>query len=323
MPLTPEAGHALYADETGVPLEVQLEAALARNIAGGLAVAEMTSLSSVASGLLAEADDSTLLTINSEGLSVDFADTLTDMFTHEGVLFSKIGLEVPSPLAFTEAGVDFARLSKAWGAMLELDMQPELVIAPVLPIKEWKAVFQALQDDPYINHDDGIRNGGLKIAHEVAGSWDGLQNHGNSVQIKGNRWDVCVMTGTDQPPLNQINHFGKDYRSDIYFSDELTSSARAMGLDVSNLSSHMIHPTISAYLTLQANRFFANSYLGSATPPVDNAESNTWLHGTTTDRTQAPRACWYGGDGQVRVILSRVTLKREYIGVRLPVWGST
>ena len=55
MPLTAEADHTLYASESGVPLETQLEAALARNIVGGLAVAEMTSLASVAAGMPAEA----------------------------------------------------------------------------------------------------------------------------------------------------------------------------------------------------------------------------------------------------------------------------
>ena len=104
MPLTPEAHQALYADEAGASLEMQLEAALARNVAGGLAVAETTSLASVAAAAVAEVDATSSGDEKLTGLSDNFQDILRNVTGHEVALFSGLDLEVPSPRAFAEAG---------------------------------------------------------------------------------------------------------------------------------------------------------------------------------------------------------------------------
>ena len=90
MPLTPEADHALYANN-GIPLEAQLEAALARNVAGGLAVAETTSLASVAAGVLAEVGKTTLISKSMESLSIGFIETLENVLSYEAANFAVIG----------------------------------------------------------------------------------------------------------------------------------------------------------------------------------------------------------------------------------------
>lgn len=326
MPLTPEAHHALYADEAGVPLEAQLEAALARNVASGLAGAEATSLAGVAAALIVEATTATTPNGTLEDLSVDFQDTLIHVTDHETALFKCLNLAVPSSEAFAEAGVNFVQLSDAWETMAELNLKPELILAPVLTVDEWKAVYQELQDSPTVNHEGGITNGGLWVHYDVASNWEALQANDHTIAVNGKAWQVLVLPGTDKPPVVNVNHSGRTADGDWV---ELAQQASKLGITLSEFakSEHARNITIPAYLTLQANRLLANIPYGAVSPVVDT-ESSTWLHGEVKSDLPnplpplwAPFGRWGAEGGRVDLYWRDIAFRQDNLGVRLPRWG--
>lgn len=314
MPLTPEAHHALYADGGGVSLEAQLEAALARNITGGLVVAETVSLARVAATAVAEAP--TAEGIGLANLSLEFTATAEIARDANTELFGTVGIRTPELSEFAAAGVDFNRLESELRFLETVEVRPEVVIAPVLSVDTWQTVFQELQDNPRANRDGRIKNGGLLIVDQAVSHWNELLVHDSSVEIDGQRWDVLILPGTGRPEVVEANHSGIDNRGNL--SDTLVSIAVEAGGSVDDLGANTIHPTISAYLTLQARRLYTKEL------PIDQA-TFTWLHGEFGDPSslQAPNGSWTIGDGRVRLCVDDVSFRDVNLGIRLPIWGTS
>lgn len=321
MPLTPEADHALYADETGVPLEAQLEAALARNTVSRLAVEETTSLASIALAAVSEA-----LLITPTNQSAQFGEvppTLQDVilsshFVSEELLGS-VGIEMPAIADFEDAGTKFKILAAGYEVMTKLGLEPEVVFAPVLLLKQWRAVYKSLQDNPRVNTDGHIQNGGLSISPEIEESWDGLQDTSNSIHINGQDWQVSVMPATPRSPIVNIDHAGKSGLVATNSVQELLYSIEvATGFSLP-YKLKADHPTIASYLTLQATRLY------TLEPPLDSSTS-TWLHGAFTvlhTMEVAPCAYSYNDGPHVHLTWAEVATREINLGMRLPIRGTT
>jgi hypothetical protein len=227
-------------------------------------------------------------------------------------LFERIGVTMPSLAELAAAGIDFERLSSAHEDMRALNLEPRLVIAPVLEAAQWSNLFGALQDDANVNHDGRIKNGGLYIDSEVKTDWRNLQGDEHSTQVSGRRgsWQVVVIPGTEQPDITNIDRRG---------TTDGTTVAKKIIQRLNNLPNtqlHELHPTIPTYLALQA----AN--LQEHEAPIDSS-TWTWLEGEfgNANGLQAPSGIWRPGVGRVGLDWRDVGDRRDNLGVRLPVWG--
>jgi hypothetical protein len=331
MTLTPEATQALYADPSGQSLSEQLTAAYQRNLEGGVATPSAgDSLLSVAATAVAEARATAASdeVVPLAGLSPEFGDLLASKHRQAELLFGRISVDVPSMTEFARAGFDLPKLDRSFEAMTRKGLAPELVLAPVLPQEQWVALFQDLQDDPSVNHDNRIQNGGLYIDNDVSSHWDELEATDHTTSLDGQDWQVLVVPGTPKPPVLNVDHTGSDGKaapsrmklgrrvSGSALAEQLTNQATELGLNPESLTADNLHPTISAYLSLQA------AQLEAAQPPLD-ASTWSWLHGTfdASGTLRAPSGRWSSVVGQVGLGWYGVDNRSGHLGVRLPVWG--
>ena len=217
-------------------------------------------------------------------------------FDNTQQLFDRIGLELPSPEQFSGAGVDFAHLGAEFERMEDEGLQPK-IIATVhgLGASVWRTLYENLQNDSIVNRDGTIKNGGLYIDSTVAENWNkldqvpptvlGVPYTGTNTHTAHAAWTIRLVPGTDRPTNTNVDHA------------------------VNNGT----HPTITEYLTLQAN------CLQERRPPIDS-NTWTWLNGTFGNG-QAPLGAWLSDYGQVRVYWSYVDYRYAALGSRLPVWG--
>ena len=314
MTLTPEATHALYADPSGLSLTEQLTAAYERNVTEELAPRVLPdALALVAATAIAEARAATPDVRSLPELLADFRSTLEISRLASLEVFGPLGIKPPELTEFVEAGIDFTRLGAAYEIMQDHGLQPEIVIAPVLSVEQWKQSFQALQDDPFVNHDKRIQNGGLYIDDAVATNWETINANDHSVIIDGQEWQVLVVPGTDEPPVTSLDHNGT--LADGTFPTKLLELGDTLDL---NLADDPLHPGLASYLTLQATK------LHSLQPPLYEA-GYTWLDGEfgIPDSPQAPQGFWGSGRGQVGVSWDVVGFRNDFLGVRLPVLGTS
>jgi hypothetical protein len=338
MTLSPEATQALYADPSGQSLAEQLTAAYQRNVEGGVATPTIgDSLLEFATAAVAEATATEATRPEAAplaGLSPEFGDLLASKFHQTDQLLDRIGIAMPQATEFARAGFDFPRLNRSFETMTALGLQPELVLAPVLPQEQWVSLFQELQNDPSVNHGH-IKAGGLYIDSEVSSHWDELEDkNAHTLYTGGQGWQVLVLPGTDRPPILNVDHHGSDgtappsaprkrlgrhtaaSTTTTMLAKPLATQATNQGLDPESLTADDLHPTISAYLTLQAAKLQADQ------PPLDASSTYSWLHGTFgTGNLQAPYGHWDPGRGRVVVSRNGVGGRFDSLGVRLPVWG--
>lgn len=315
MPLSPETTRVLYSDpNTGLSLEDQLTAAYERNLAAGQAVVEVTTtLADVAAAAAAEATSLAAEAGCLPELSKEFTSTAeTSRFANSEV-FAALGLETPSLGELAAAGIDFLKLETAHKTLEHLGHEPSLVIAPLLPAEDWKTVFQTLQDNPRVNHDNRIKEGGLYIDDSIETNWDQLNDSPHTVTVNGQGWQVLVLPGTSRPIETSLDHKGATNAAKLGYS--LYTTAQELDIPHEALTPDNLHPTIAAYLTHQA------TLLHTLETPLDGT-TYSWLSGTFQDGSRAPRGYWYSVDGQVRVYWDVVGYRDGGLGVRLPVWGN-
>ena len=242
-----------------------------------------------------------------------------DVFANTEKLFSRINLEIIKPEEFTIAGVDFVRLEKEFERMTSEGLEPQLVVAPALPLikdispnadKDWYNLYDrltsdsAIIDNPLKKQNDG---NGLWVSEDVcASARDLLLQEVKLATDKPNihhtylkstdvavPWTVALLSTTDKPQGLRTSH--PDYEA----ADDPGGSKLA---------------TISQYLTLQATR------IQSGQSPLDK-DTSAWLQGTFNDGAQAPYGYWNSGGGRVVVDWDDVGDQDVRLGVRLPVWG--
>jgi hypothetical protein len=305
----------LYSDASGLSLEQQLAAAYERNVVSGLVEKTVPeSLASVAAAAVAEAQatapETPPPTANLDPTFQSVAETALDS---TATLLERIGITTPTLAEFAGSGdVAFGLLSRGYEAMQGLNLEPQLVFAPVLAPEQWADLYKHLQDDPSVNHDGRIKNGGLYIDDSIRSNWEGLQpSEDDTVEINGLSWQILVLPGTNKPPQVNIDHNGHDENG---LNSALTEQATDTGVSADELTEDKMHPSMAAYLTAQASK------LQSGESPLDNA-TYTWLSGTFQDASQAPGGCWGPGGGQVYLGWGDVGFRVDRRGVRLPVWG--
>lgn len=243
-------------------------------------------------------------------LNPSFEATRTDTAR----LLERIDITVPTLAEFArEGGVQFERLGQAYKTMKGLKLEPLIAYAPVLKHKQWTNLYRALQDDPSVNHDGRIKNGGLDITGAIRGYWDELQSSENEINIDNVTWQVIVLPGTDKPPQVNLDHNGySGYDGKHGLNRKLLKQAGNLGIFGYQLIPGRLHPTIATYLTIQANK------LQSGEKPIDKSRE-TWLRGTL-DGNKAPIGCWRLDYGQVNLNWNYVKDQSFRIGVRLPMW---
>lgn len=198
------------------------------------------------------------------------------------------------------------------------ELRPEIVISPEgLSLQRWQALFSSLRHWQDTNHPDSLHRltkqndgDGLWVGEWVRNNWDKLQrvhstpattsashtpNAHSSPQPRHTLW---VIPGTLAPPFLYVAHDGTmqdgSIPPDLQKLIELTPRQT------------LEHPTIAAYLTLQATRLIANE------EPLDSA-TWTWLAGETGG--SAPIGRWFPGSGQVG-------LRRNDVGRQVGVLGA-
>ena len=293
MTLTPEATQALYADDSGLGLEAQLQAAYLRNVEGGLArPAETTA--HVAAAAIAQASQAPDLPHPAmANLDPRTHGVLGEAIARSEAVFATfVGIDTPSIAELASAGFDLNRYKTAFNSLEAEGKQPELLLVPRLSVAQWKELYQRLQDDATVNADGRLKNGGIYINDDVAAEWDSLTNTLTSLPSYNNphdgiTWHLSVVPGTDQPTETRVPHNDPTYEHQ--------------------------HPTVNDYLTLQAGR------LQRSEDPIDSS-TYTWLDGTIQDASRAPGGFWYSGVGQVDVYWSGVGSSSDSLGVRPAVW---
>ena len=213
-------------------------------------------------------------------------------------LFRRANLNIPSPDELAEAGIDISQLAVKFAEERQAGHEPELVLAPVMPLNWWKSIYTSLQDDVQGNR---VKDGGLYIYDTVRDNWDSLntvpQNTPATLidaaskghyQDSGNyQWTLRVIPGTNKPTEVNVRHDDQNYPN---------------------------KPTVGEYLTLQATRLQDPN-----SEPIDNG-TYTWLDGTMNNGSRAPCGRWYPDDGRVFLFDGVVDFSVDYLGVRSPVW---
>lgn len=278
-------------------LRQQREAALARLSPEKLAAvgATLGSIAAVASAeVVGHRQERDLDMIKSP----EVREAFTASFDRTVQLYDRINLDTPSPEAFAEAGVDFARLSDAYERMEEEGLAPVVVISPLLGKQQTIQLFDQLTNDqtipnnPLKHRPDG---NGLWINDTLTDTlWDEANHFPDTATVltdaSGTQWAISLSPGTPASQDQGTAH------QDLTYRDQL--------------------PPLSTYLTQQATTIQAGE------TPIDDYSTKasiTWLK-TAAGALRAPRGFWSSGDGQVYVGWSGVDVRGDYLGGRLPVW---
>ena len=253
------------------------------------------------------------------GLSAEFQKITDEAHRTTEWLLDRIGLLPPAPAEFARAGFDFVKLQSAHEQYIWHGYEPQLVFAPVLELDTWKNLFRNLQDDSTVNADGRIKNGGLYIDNTVASNWVGLQDSHHTIEIYGTHWQLAVVPGTIQRPINGLDHNGKvvvgAVRKRLEIAPGLIDQYTKVAIPASEQTMGNLHPTIASYLSAQAVR------LQNGTDLMD-VGGWTWLDGQFTSGTlRAPVGSWSSDSGGVRLSWPGADNRDVHLGVRLPVWG--
>lgn len=216
-------------------------------------------------------------------------EAFEDAFASSTKMFNRVGLIVPSPQEFIDAGVDFQRLAEFYTHM----ENPEIVIAPWGVVKDiWWDLYEALiKDKSILNHP--LKGTGLAISDDARNRWehfesqtlaDSRSNEKEHQYMLDYRWSIRLISGQDTPPNK----------------GELV---RIMSK----------HPTINEYLALQARR------IQDGKPPVDMSTTgdwSTWLAGNHNGAS--PFGLF--DRGHVTIGTMPHSMVDEYMGIRTPQW---
>jgi hypothetical protein len=229
------------------------------------------------------------------------------------------GFDRPLPLKEDPELMDqLTGLRDTFEAFQRAGLHPEIVISPEgLSLKKWQALFSSLRqwqdthhpDSPHRlkNHADGD---GLWFSSWVEYNWDALNtpssNNPNdprsgSPNSTKPRFTLWVIPGTPEPSTVNVAHDGTvtdgSVPPDLQKIIALTPRGK------------LEHPSISAYLTLQATRLRANE------SPIDSSDFDfTWLAGEKGGR--ALRGDWNSEYGRVGLYDDAVGERSYDLGAR-------
>ena len=334
--LTPEANQALYADQSGLSLDDQLQTAFERNLESGTATlnALPDSLSLLAATAVAEAQAQLPETSALANLEPAFADTVRQSHDQINDLLrmTKTGLTVPELASPELYQVDWVRLQTGYDVMAAAGLTPRLIIAPVgRSVDFWKELYNNLCDwqnehhpatDNYLDKSPFGRlpNDCLIIDPELKQNWAKL------IPTTAG-WTASVIPATAVVPFENLDHSGHSDNSSAvdtlqHFLERLPT-ARTTEATPPN-------PSVERYLTMQALHLLNNE------PVLDSDDvfnrhiqprSRTWLSGISITISSAdqppynisPAAKWIRG--QVVLASTFSDHHQAGIGIRPEIVG--
>jgi hypothetical protein len=319
MILTPEAKQALYASESGLPILAQLTTAYERNLANGNIVHRDSTTAAGAAAIIAAQEAEEDYTYGRDYLAnvtSEFKSIAETSYYSSRCLFERIGIDTPNLVEFAKAGFDFARLGDAYQTMNRLNLVPELVIALALPLAGWENIFHDLEKDQTVNSDGRIEYGGLEVDNSIASDWDNLQGQHHSVVVKGKPWQIMVMPADRYSKNVDLTASG----CPSIYTDTISTALqenRDAYVPADQHTAEFMHPTIAAYLTLQATKHQAHEMT------VDR-NTTTWLQGIYEYDTGMKMALVSDSrtlDGKIFLGIEEASKTFNYVGIRMPVWG--
>ena len=336
--LTPEANQALYADQSGLSLDDQLQSAYVRNLAGGTCrpntVTEL--LAACATAAVAEAQSQGAGTLAE--LKPLFADRVRQSHNRIDSLLAitETGLTVPELASPELAHIDWGKLQAGYDVMAAAGLEPEVVIAPAgHSLSFWKGLYSGLrkwQDghDPtagnrlqlHLETENGDASDGLYVGNRFENDWISLIPAAAG-------WTVSVIPLAETAPFPGVNYNGET-------DNHLVSGIHSRPIELTDLLTtlpspepigELHHPSVESYLTTQAIR------LHNDEPTLDESSARpssvkfSWLDGIVMVREYripfpvAPMGTYYSTLGQVR-LTGRETNANEFdTGVRPVVGG--
>ncbi len=274
-------------------LDAELEAAFRRNVAEGTASPE-----ALANGGLAAVIAQNLENEQSGVIEVvggDFKEKLLESWDATKELYDAGGVQLPELTSPLFGDINWESVATQYGAMLQHDLQPEIVIScGGLSINEWKNIYAKLP---------GTQNGGLYVNEDLEDYW---------LDINPVSYQVSVIAATPEPSVLNVSHDLREGDAED-FAKIASIFNGALGID-GKQEIRNSYPTIDDYLTLQALRLKAGK------EPLDK-ETYTWLQGTFSNDEKAPYAVWDPDIGQVYVYWDEPGNRDDNFGVRPAVRG--
>ena len=277
-------------------LDAELDAAYRRNIEAGTASVEVVATEGLAAAIAENLDNSR--GVSGENIPGNFRDKFLAAWFATNNLYSDTPNLVPQIDSEELKHIDWRRLVTSYDAMQDNALQPEIVISRNRQsLDDWKELYSKLP---------GVKGGGLFVYDEVAAVWPELSS------ASGFDWSVSIIATTPEPTLKDISHdlenTGAGYTGmlDDVFGSQLNIKGKG--------EIRESYPTLSAYLTLQAQRLQAHK------EPVDS-ETASWLRGLFDNGTKAPYAYWDPDRGRVYVHWDDPGDQGDYLGVRPAVRG--
>jgi hypothetical protein len=316
MNLTPESNQVLYASDAGLSVVDQLTAAFKRNVAQGI-VGRHETVDAVGAAAIEIAQNTAAtapIVHNSlHNIAPWYCNIAETAQNRTEVLFDAIGIKTPDVVEFAEAGIDFGRLGRAYDIMTVLNLKPELVMAPILPVRDWKNLFVICRGGkPIVTN--GLIHRPLTVTQTMALNWESLQGNQHSTLVNEQLWQAMVMPGTATVPIPSVQHKGQtDTAGHMH---KLVAEHREAYVPTLQQTSDYMHPTIATYLTLQAMR------LQNDVSVLDD-KSSTWLDGDYADVyfLAATKGTMDTQFGNANLHLTPQDEINDGTGIRLPVWG--
>lgn len=242
------------------------------------------------------------------------------------LVFTHIGLKSPTPEEFFKAGVDFDYLANEYKRMELENLEPKLVIAPLLPLSKeltpdseenWKSLYAYLTDDKTIQNNPlrskelgmmGLTKGFMiceilsipEIKQDIFEQELNLvKNNPNIHKVISNNilWTISLLSATKEPQCLGLPN--------------LDSYAEVNNSKISR------HTAISQYLTLQATRVQTNQQ------PLDRYFF-TILNGVIEESScnyESPLEGYWNSDIGIIIVGAQKTGIHGKKGIRIPVWG--
>lgn len=234
-------------------------------------------------------------------------------------VFTHIGLKSPTPEEFFKADVDFDYLANEYKRMELENLEPKLVIAPLLPLSKeltpdseenWKSLYAYLTDDKTIQNNP-LRSKELGMMGLTKGFM--ICEILSIPEIKQDIFEQELNLVKNNPNIHKV------ISNNILWTISLlptTKEPQCLGLEANN-SRIGQHTTISQYLTLQATRVQTNQQ------PLDRCFF-TILNGAIKESScnyeSSLEGYWNSDIGIIIVGAQKIGI-HEKKGIRIPVWG--
>lgn len=239
------------------------------------------------------------------------ASDFVDAHRAAELLFARLGLTVPTPQEFVDAGVDWQALTDGCRSLEAEGSDPQLLVTPMLPLGEssaesagrsWRDLYALLAADSSI------------ASNPLRARPDG---HGLQLGAAVGVDDAIRELSAQETAAVEKTHRSVEDELGIFWNVSVVALAdTASQGNVPYLAAAGDHLWPSEYLALQALRIVAGK------TPIDQY-SWTWLQGVLEldARPHALAGVWVPGYGQIRIYANPVGYAQERLLARTPLRG--